>query len=73
MTQPTYSPFQHIEEMNRRLKLHSEYVHGMAFVPYPNDASVHSISGYSVTGPLELMGVYAQIAHEVSKLFNLKI
>jgi hypothetical protein len=73
MTKPRHTPDQHIEEMNRRLRLHSEYREGMAFVPYPNGATGHAMSGYSVTGPFDLMGIYAQVAHAVAEHFDLKV
>ena len=71
MTKPMLTPDQHIAEMNRRLQQHPNFRDGMAFVPYPNGASGRAMSGYSVTGPYGLMGIYAQIAHEVDRQFDL--
>jgi hypothetical protein len=73
MTKPVLTPDQHIEEMNRRLWLRCKYREGMAFVPYPNGATGRSMSGYSVTGPFGLMGIYAQVAHDVAEHFDLKV
>lgn len=73
MTKPTLTPDQHIVELNRRLRLHWAYKDGMAFVAYPEDATGHSMSGYSVTGPFDLMGVYAQVAHDVANGFDLNV
>ncbi len=73
MNKPLLTPDQHIAELNRRLRLHSEYREGMAFVSYPEGTTGRSMSGYSVTGPLGLMWVYAQVAHDVAKQFDLEI
>ena len=73
MNKPMLTPDQHIAEMNRRLRQHEDYREGMAFVPYPEGTTGRSMSGYSVTGPFDLMGIYAQIAHEVARHFDLKV
>lgn len=73
MNKPTLSPDQHITELNARLQLHREYRVGMAFVAYPEGATGNSMSGYSVTGPFGLMGIYAQVAHNVANHFDLAI
>ncbi len=73
MTKPTLTPDQHIAEMNRRLRLHSEYRDGMAFVAYPEGTTGRSMAGYSVTGPFGLMGIYAQVAHDVANYFDLAV
>jgi len=73
MTKPMLTPDQHIAEMNRLLQVHSEYRDGMAFVAYPKGATGHSMSGYSVTGPYGLMGIYAQVAHDVADHFDLVV
>lgn len=73
MNKPTLTPDQHITELNRRLQLHREYRDGMAFVAYPEGAAGSSMSGYSVTGPFGLMGIYAQVAHDVANHFDLVI
>lgn len=71
VAKPTLTPDLHIVELNRRLRLHCAYRDGMAFVAYPEDAKGHAISGYSVLGPFGLMGVYAQVAHDVANDFDL--
>lgn len=73
MNKPMLSPDQYIAEMNRRLTLHEGYREGMAFVPYPEETTGRSMSGYSVTGPLDLMGIYAQVSHEVARHFDLEV
>lgn len=67
------TPDQHIAEMNRRLREHSDYREGMAFVSYPEGTTGGSISGYNVTGPFTLLGTYAQVAHDVARDFDLKL
>lgn len=67
------TPDQYIAEMNRRLEQHRDYHKGMAFVPYPEGATGSSMSGYSVTGPFGLMGIYAQVANEVTQDYDLKV
>ena len=73
MPKPLLSPNQHIAEMNRRLRLRSEYRDGMAFVPSLEAATGRSMSGYTVTGPWDLIGIYAQVAHEVAEHFDLEV
>lgn len=63
----------HIEELNRRLRQHEMYEEGMAFVPFPDGATGSGMSGYSITGPFRLTGIYAQVAHSVDKDFVLDI
>lgn len=64
---------QYIAELNRRLTKHKMYKSGMAFVPFPEGTSGNQMSGYSVTGPFHLMGVYAQVAHSMEEDFTLKV
>ena len=71
MTKPTLTPDQHIAELNCRLRLQRQYRDGTAFVAYPEGATGRSMSGYSVTGPFGLMGIYAQVAHDVANHFDL--
>lgn len=73
MNKPMLTPDQHIAELNRRLRQHPGYREGMAFLPYPEGSTGRSMSGYSVTGPFDLMGIYSQIAHEVAQDSNLKV
>jgi hypothetical protein len=73
MLKPTLTPEQHIAEMNRQLRQHEYYRNGMAFMPYPEGASGRAVTGYSVTGPFDLIGIYAQVAHQVSELFDLAV
>lgn len=73
MKRSMLTPDQHIAEMNRRLIEHSDYRKGMAFIAYPEGATGGSISGYSVTGPFTLLGIYAQVAHDVARDFDLKV
>lgn len=63
---------EYLAELNRRLRAHEMYREGMAFIPYPEGTSGRGMSGYTVTGPYELMGVYAQVAHSVGRDFILK-
>ena len=71
MSKPTLTPDQFIDEMNSRLGQHQNYRQGMAFVPYPEGSTGRSMTGYCVTGPFYLMGVYTQVAHEVIEKFDL--
>lgn len=64
---------QYIAEMNRQLLQHELYREGMRFIPYPEGSSGHAMSGYTVTGPFELMNIYAQIAHHVGQQFDFAI
>ena len=73
MAKPKLTPDQHIAELNRRLRQHEYYRKGMAFVPSPPNSSGRKMSGYTVTGPYGLMGVYAQVAHQVSDEFDLDV
>ena len=73
MPKPKLTPEQHIAEMNRRLQQHDWYIDGMKFLPYPPGAKGNALAGYSITGPYELTGIYAQVAHEVNEDFDLLI
>ena len=71
MTKPSLTPDQFIIEVNARLKSHQDYLDGMEFRPYPEGSSGKDMSWYSVTGPYEMTGVYAQVARSVSDEFSL--
>lgn len=73
MARQKLTPEQYITELNRRLQKHEEYRQGMAFVAYPDGSSGRGMSGYSITGPFELTGIYAQVAHEVAQQFDLQL
>ena len=73
MQKLTLDENQYISMLNQRLLQHERYQEGMAFIPYPTGAKGGSMSGYSVTGPFELMGVYAQIAAQIEQQFTLLI
>ncbi len=73
MIRPTLTPEQYLVELNRRLKLHEAYVDGMEFIPFPLGAVGRDLSGYSVTGPFGLMGIYALISHQVTADFDLLV
>ena len=64
---------QHLAEMNQQLRQHEFFQDGMAFVPYPVGSAGSSMSGYEVTGPFELMGIYAQVAYWVGQQFVLVV
>ena len=64
---------QYLAELNRELHSHHLFKEGMAFVPYPEGAAGRAMSGYAVTGPFELMGIYAQVAHRVADQFDLSV
>lgn len=72
MVKPTLRPYQYIAEMNRRLQEHKNYREGMAFMPYPEGATDRAMSGYSIAGPFDLIGIYAQVAHQISEQFDLE-
>ena len=63
---------QYIVELNRQLKLRSEYRDGMAFEAYPSGATGTRMSGYSITGPWSQTLVYATVAHKVAEEYHLK-
>ncbi len=71
MFKPTLDENQYIAELNRQLRQHEQYHEGMEFIPYPLGARGKAMSGYTVTGPFGLMGVYAQVAHNVGEQFDL--
>ncbi len=73
MSKPTLNEDQYLAEMNRQLSQHELFQEGMAFISYPEGTTGHSMSGYTVTGPFGLMGVYAQIAHLVGQQFDLTV
>jgi hypothetical protein len=73
MPKPPLTADQHIAEMNRQLRQQEYYRQGMAFMPYPEGATGRAMSGYSVTGPFDLIGIYAQVAHQVSEQFDLAV
>ena len=73
MAKPKLNEGQYIAEMNRQLRDHEDFREGMAFVPYPEGANGRAMSGYSVTGPFGLMGVFAQIAHSVADQYDLDV
>ena len=62
----------YIKELNRQLKLHEYYEEGMVFYANPKNASGENMSGYSVNGPSEKIGVFALIACKVSESYDLK-
>ncbi|TAL88475.1 MAG: hypothetical protein EPN69_16290 [Rhodanobacter sp.] len=70
MVRPTLNAIQYIEELNRLLRLDPSYRENMAFVPYPNGTTGRNVGGYAVTGPFDLLGVYARIAHQVAQAFD---
>ncbi len=73
MTKRLLTEDEFIAELNRQLRQDKAYQEGMAFVPYPEGASGRGMSGYSTTGPFELTGIYARVAHKVFKDFVLKV
>lgn len=73
MQKLTLNENQYIAELNQRLLKHELYQVGMAFIPYPEGTEGDNMSGYSVTGPFELMSVYAQVASQVMQQFVLHI
>lgn len=73
MKRPVLNPHEYLAELNRRLRLHKLYREGMEFLPSPDEDAVGlAVSGYSCrdSGPIELKGVYAQVAHQVKEEFD---
>jgi hypothetical protein len=73
MPKPKLTPDLHLAELNRQLRQHKDYRAGMEFTPYPEGSKGRAMSGYSVTGPFDLIGIYAQVAHRVSEQFDLEV
>ena len=73
MEKPSLTPNQYMVELNRCLRQHQDYRKCMAFVPNPEGATGSAMSGYTVAGPFELMGIYAQVAHEVAEHFDQRL
>ena len=70
MPKPRLTPEAYIAEMNRQLREHEHFREGMAFYTYPEGARGNAITGYDVTGPFQLIGVYAQVAKKVADQFD---
>lgn len=73
MPKPRLNEDQYLSEQNRQLLQHEQFRERMAFIPYPEGSSGCGMSGYSVTGPFELMGVFAQVANQVKQQFDLDV
>lgn len=73
MPKPKLNEDQYIAELNRELTKDEYYHEGMAFVPSPPGTTGRGMTGYSVTGPFHLMGVYARVAHKVAQEFELNV
>jgi hypothetical protein len=71
MQKVSLNPDQYLAELNRQLQQHENYSDGMAFMPYPEGSTGSGMSGYSINGPFNLTGIYAQVAHQVSLKFTL--
>ena len=63
----------HIDLLNRELRYHEYFKEGMEFLPYPVAVADRALTGYSVTGPYELRGVYAAVAGIVASRFSLPV
>jgi len=75
MPKRTLTEDEYIAELNRRLREHEFYRPGMAFVPTPADATGHAISGSEFkykTTDFDTVGVYAQVARQISDEFDLR-
>ncbi len=73
MPKPQLNEDQYLAELNQQLRNHESFREGMAFVPYPEGTTGRAMSGYTVTGPFEFMGIYAQVAHQVAAQFYLLV
>ncbi len=71
MSKPLLNADQYLAVLNSELPKHEYFQEGMAFLSYPDGTSGDEMTGYSVTGPKGLIGVYAQIAHFVSMNYEL--
>ena len=63
---------EYIKELNRQLGQHEYYEEGMKFSAHPKSATGQNISGYSVSGPTEKIGVFALVACKVNEKYGLK-
>jgi hypothetical protein len=63
----------YIAELNMQLKHDEYYEESMEFIPYPDGATGHQISGYSINGSFNKIGVFALVAYEVSKKFDIRL
>lgn len=73
MAKPRLGPDQYLDMLNAELRKHEYFQQGMGFLPFPEGTHGADMSGYSVTGPYALMGVYAEAAHKVSANFDLLV
>lgn len=73
VSKPKLNADQYLLQLNSELHKHEFSQEGMAFIPYPEGTSGNAMTGYSVTGPVQLIGVYAQIAHIVAAKFDLTV
>lgn len=64
-------PARYLDALNAELRTHEYFQSGMAFIAYPEGSVGLEMSGYSVTGPYTLMGVYADVAHKVAGQYSL--
>lgn len=63
----------YIAELNAHLRRHEYYEKGMEFTAHPKGTAGKNICGYAVSGPPTKIGVYAQVAHQVSDKYDWKI
>jgi hypothetical protein len=63
----------YIAELNKQLKNDEYFEESMEFIPYPDGTTGHQISGYSTKGPVNKIGVFARVAYDVSKKFDIKL
>ena len=72
MPKPQLDADQHLAMLNQELRKHEHFQEGMAFLPYPDGTRGRAMTGYSVTGPVNLMGIYAKVASSVATQFHLR-
>lgn len=73
MSKLRLDPDQYLDALNAELRQHEYFQDGMAFVAFPEGTRGVEMSGYSVAGPYNLIGVYAEAAHRVSEQFDLLV
>ena len=73
MAMGVVSEDRYIELLNQELRKHEFYRDGMKVIASPEGATGHNISGYFLTGGNYWPKVLADVAHIVSKAYEVKV
>jgi len=72
MTKQLLTEDEYIAELNKQLNQDEYYEEGMEFIPYPEGARGHEMTGYSIKPFFHKVAVFARVALKVSEHFDLK-